>query len=371
VHAICFHCIHFHVLVPVKALQVLEFISIVVVLNVAFIFVLLQWELVVSSGKSPRLACATANGSLVFLTLNEHWRREASISGSNGSSSGSSASDSGSIGSPFRFEGVSEPAGHLFLSLDWNNRSPLFHRALSPKVAVGEALGCVSMWHANSGSSMAEISGVGAGNADSSDGKDRCDSGSSGDSGSTIRSGYRGDGGNAEVGAPVLERRWLAHTLCGEPSEVWSVAFDPSAPHTLLASGADDACLKLWDLRAASGTSSSTSSTSSTSTSSTSNSSSTSSTDSSRRSSNGVFGCAPGLAACVAGAHNAGVTSLAFAPSERWPHVLASGSYDGTVSIVGLVLENFVNSWPKKTESIQLLDKSFSHLYFSRLFLTV
>jgi len=271
----------------------------------------------------------------VLLSLHEHWRHKASRHSSSSGSNDSSGdgSESGSNRSPFSFDGASTPAGHLFLSLDWNNRSPLFRSTLSPKLAVGEALGCVSIWRANNISAGGgPRDSVGGYQDNISAGDSKCSSTAS----SSSSSSCGGGGGDGTDGcAPVLERRWLGHTLCGEPSEVWSVAFDPSAPDTLLASGADDACLKLWDLRTASGTSpniGSSSNSSSNGRKSDGCSSSSSGSSSSSSSSSGVFGCAPGLAACVKGAHHAGVTSLAFAPSERWPHVLASGSYDGTVS---------------------------------------
>lgn len=51
--------------------------------------------------------------------------------------------------------------------------------------------------------------------------------------------------------ASVCAPQWQAHDLFGSPIEAWIVAFNCHDPHVLF-SGADDATLKGWDLRAAS-----------------------------------------------------------------------------------------------------------------------
>ena len=95
----------------------------------------------------------------------------------------------------------------------------------------------------------------------------------------------------------VLERNWAAHAhggaqIAGRAAEVWTVAFGRcgAAANEVLFSGAEDATLKLWDLRGASL-----------------------------------------VKATRAGSFDAGVTSLAPHPTAE--HVIAVGSYDGNVRL--------------------------------------
>lgn len=194
------------------------------------------------------LACATANGSLVLVKLTPDWR-QIEADGTNVQPH------------PLQIVSATEPAGHLFLAVDWNNRptccledpgsqSPPTSSAEASGALLGvsEAQGCLSIW----------------------------------------RSSRDGDG-------LFLEHRWEAHTLCGVPSECWSIAFNPWDPCQLF-SGADDQCLKGWDLRCIDSSSDSTSSS---------------------------------MAAISVDktSHEAGVTAISFSPWDE--NMLVTGSYDG------------------------------------------
>jgi len=141
------------------------------------------------------LACATAAGSICMVKLDNEWRGDGCVGdGSNGGSEAAAPRMS--------LEATSEPAGYLFLSIDWDNR---YTKANDARLAVSEAEGCVSVW--------------------------RC----------------------AEGGELLMEHRWDAHTICGTmPSETWICRFNPYQPELLL-SGADDTYLKGWDLRVGEG----------------------------------------------------------------------------------------------------------------------
>mmetsp|Transcript_15010 Transcript_15010/g.44477 ORF Transcript_15010/g.44477 Transcript_15010/m.44477 type:complete len:287 (+) Transcript_15010:378-1238(+) len=127
-----------------------------------------------------------------------------------------------------------EARGHLYLSVDWNDRR---ESRVDKKVVVSEASGEVAVW------SLAQ---------------DRME----------------------------LLQRWDAHQLCGCPSEVWIAAFNAFDDNVAL-SGADDACLKIWDLRQAG---------------------------------------EGGAAVMIPRQHDAGVTTLCWCPTEE--HLFVSGSYD-------------------------------------------
>jgi len=115
---------------------------------------------------------------------------------------------------------------------------------------------------------------------------------------------------------PRLDLRWPAHELCGQPSEVWCAVFNPWDSNTVL-SGADDCIVKRWDLRCCPPSSPSP----------------PSAPSSAFTAARAVDSSSTLLAGAVKGKHDAGVTSLAFAPSHTHPHVFASGSYDGTVRL--------------------------------------
>lgn len=87
----------------------------------------------------------------------------------------------------------------------------------------------------------------------------------------------------------LLTRQWRAHDLFGSPIEAWITAFNCHDPNVLF-SGADDATLKGWDLRATARP-----------------------TFTNTR------------------AHSMGVCSLQFHPHDE--HVVAVGSYDEHVSL--------------------------------------
>lgn len=93
-----------------------------------------------------------------------------------------------------------------------------------------------------------------------------------------------------------LSAAWQAHELEG-----WAVAFGADCPHTLY-SGADDAILKRWDLRAACGG------------------------GCGSGSDDGGTGAEPAATASNRRSHGAGVCCISPHPST--PHLLATGSYD-------------------------------------------
>jgi diphthamide biosynthesis protein 7 len=238
-----------------------------------------KWD---PSGGTATLACATATGSLVLVQLRDGWRD------SRGGGADTDPGDSSGDAAPLQIVQASEPTGYLFLSVDWNNRPTHGGGGASPGeassggcdtlLAVSEAEGCLSVW----------------------------------------RTSREGDP------SLTLEHRWDAHTLCGLPSETWTVAFNPWQPQQLF-SGADDAILKGWDLRCAE---SSGRGISSSSIAPSPSSSGEAEAEAGRCSPAGVVEGAD-LCAVRADCHDAGVTALCFSPWDD--HVLVSGSYDGVV----------------------------------------
>ncbi|CAI5732929.1 unnamed protein product [Hyaloperonospora brassicae] len=90
-------------------------------------------------------------------------------------------------------------ADSMCLSLDWNNR---VHPSAQPSICASHSNGYVSVW-------------------------------------------------NVATQDIVQQAKWRAHDLYGSPIEAWIAAFNCHDPNLLL-SGADDAILKGWDLRAGS-----------------------------------------------------------------------------------------------------------------------
>ncbi|KAL8448109.1 hypothetical protein Emag_004070 [Eimeria magna] len=131
-----------------------------------------------------------------------------------------------------------------------------------------------------------------------------------------------------------LSARWKAHE-----AEAWSVAISPSPNGKVIATGADDCKLRLWDIRANCRrpaadqpiTKNSSSSSSNSSSSSSSDSDSDTNDHSSSRSSSSSSSRRdrPRLHAENARVHSMGVTALSFAPHAE--SLLWTGSYDGFI----------------------------------------
>ncbi|CDJ41004.1 WD domain, G-beta repeat-containing protein, putative [Eimeria tenella] len=117
-----------------------------------------------------------------------------------------------------------------------------------------------------------------------------------------------------------LSLLWRAHD-----AEAWAVAVSPHSSSSLIATGADDCRLRLWDIRSCCRFAAL-----ETVISSSSSSSSRSSRSSSRRSSRGSSAeRSPCLRAESSKSHSMGVTSLCFSPTNS--QLLFSGSYDGFI----------------------------------------
>ena len=101
------------------------------------------------------LACATAAGSICMVKLGSSWRdggcsddggssevgaEIGTTDGAEVTSGGTSGDTSGGAGTAMSLEATSEPAGYLFLSVDWDNRHT---RATDARLAV-------SVGHCNS-----------------------------------------------------------------------------------------------------------------------------------------------------------------------------------------------------------------------------
>ena len=250
------------------------------------------------------LACTTATGSLCLLRLRSQSQSQsqtqtqtrsqsqtpkavkAGVACSNSSSSSISSGGRGEEEEEEELEMVActEAGGQLFLSLDWDNKSftdDTMHAVNTwqgeARIAVSEAQGDLSIFRVNQ------------------------------------RAGLE------------LEQRWAAHSLCGMPSEAWITSFCPAQP-SLLLSGADDACLKGWDLRCPiSGTDQ--------------GASGSSSSSSGAGAGAGAAGGSSSRSVQfnIKGKHDAGVTCIAWSPLEPATYFL-SGSYDQQVFVRPFIL---------------------------------
>jgi len=222
---------------------------------------------------SPLLACATARGSLALVALGEGWRGAESEGEGKGGVEACAA---------LRLAAASSAVGHLFLSLDFDNRTGAGGAGgdnggpAPTRIAVSESVGSLSLWRP-------DVLGA-----------------------DTSIPGGRESG---------LEARWHAHTYpCGGaggvPAEAWTCCFAPRSRGSVLFSGADDGLLKAWDLRVPHRA-----------------------TGAPGGGGGGGGGVASAELAAVCGAtcHGAGVTALACSPADE--HQLLSGSYDGVVRL--------------------------------------
>ena len=105
-------------------------------------------------------------------------------------------------------------------------------------------------------------------------------------------------------GGPAVAATWRAHSLGGAPIEVWVAAASPhaSGAHTVW-SGGDDSMLRGWDLRALAGA----------------------------NAAPGAGAVSTAGCAFASHAHRAGVTAVAFHPSDE--HCVATGSYDEALRV--------------------------------------
>ncbi|GMF63815.1 unnamed protein product [Phytophthora fragariaefolia] len=161
----------------------------------------IKWNTQAMNGKAV-LGAATAGGSLELYELAQE----------NGSQS-------------LRHSGLATEAdaGSMCLSLDWSNR---VHSNTQPSICVSHSDGALSVWDV-APEGIVQQAKVGRTCFISS--------------------------GRVSLKLFVFGPQWSAHDLFGSPIEAWIAAFNCHDPHVLF-SGADDASLKGWDLRAGTAT---------------------------------------------------------------------------------------------------------------------